>query len=598
MGSDRGVRIAVPWHMPLPCVLRPRDHSASLPTPEVALRPARRALPQAACLLFVCLLSAGTTTGCAVPLGEAAEMAAQGGETRLQPQMRPIRGGERVLIIALDGVGDGALHAALAAGRLPSLARLLGPSTGARTYRHGYAPPDVLTTLPSTTMAAWATVVTGAPPAETGVPGNEWFDRTERRFHAPAPVSVTGATHTLQSFTEGWLGRQVQVVTLFERADVRSHVSLLPIHRGADLLTTPNGLDLFQVLSIIPEGLFGGAGFTAEAYIEMDEESVGPILDGFAEHGIPDVQLVYFPGVDLITHASDPPLEVQQRHLEEVIAPGLARIFEAYRRERLLDDTWIVVIADHGHTPVQHDDEHALGTDPETDPPAVLDAVGFRVRAPQLTVSEDDYSAVLAYQGAFAYVYLADRSTCPEPGDRCDWSAPPRFEEDVLPVANAYLTSSRHGRPVAALEDRLDLVLARRPVEVGEIPEPFSVLDGGSLVPVEDWLRDHPRPDWLRFAERLRGLAVGPHGHLAGDVLLVSRLSPTDPIERRSYFSGPYHSWHGSPTELDSVVPMMVLRPGGDGDAIQRRVERVIGQDRSTERFVPLVLDLLQIASR
>lgn len=568
---------------------RARDHSHSRHSPTVASRLARRVLPQ---------LLALTALGCAVPLGEAAELAAQGGEEQLRPQMRPVRGGERVLVIALDGVGDGALRAALAAGRLPALSERLGPETGEHTHAHGYAAPHVLTTLPSTTMAAWATVVTGAPPAETGVPGNEWFDRTERRFHAPAPVSVTGSTHVLQSFTEGWLGRQVQTATLFERANVRSHVSLLPIHRGADLLTTPSGLDLFQILSIIPEGIFSRHGFTGEAYIEMDEESVGEILDGFEDHGIPDLQIAYFPGVDLIAHASTPPLEVQQNHLETVIAPGLAQILDAYARAGVLEDTWIIVVADHGHTPVQHDDEHALGTDPETDPPAVLTEVGFRVRPPQLTVNTDDYSAVLAYQGAFAYVYLADRSTCPEAGDRCDWSAPPRFEEDVLPVANAFLTSSRHGRPVAALEGKLELVLARRPVPVGETPEPFSVLDGGELVPIRRWLAAHPRPDWLRFEERMRDLAVGPHGHLAGDVLLVSRLSPTDPIETRSYFSGPYHSWHGSPTALDSEVPLLVIRPGGDGEAVRRRVERVLGDDRSTERFVPLVLDLLQSASR
>jgi hypothetical protein len=48
---------------------------------------------------------------------------------------------------------------------------------------------------------------------------------------------------------------------------------------------------------------------------------------------------------------------------------------------------------------------------------------------------QQDYQTTVAYQGAFAYVYLADRSTCPREGDRCDWSRPPRLEEDVLPVA-------------------------------------------------------------------------------------------------------------------------------------------------------------------
>jgi len=66
----------------------------------------------------------------------------------------------------------------------------------------------------------------------------------------------------------------------------------------------------------------------------------------------------------------------------------------------------------------------------------VLKQSGYRVRKPLLTLGalDRDYQAVLAYQGFMAYVYLADRSTCAEEHQPCDWPKPPRFKEDVLPA--------------------------------------------------------------------------------------------------------------------------------------------------------------------
>ena len=53
-------------------------------------------------------------------------------------------------------------------------------------HEEEYAAEGVLSILPSTTMAAWSTVYTGAPAAEHGVPGNEWFDREAAAYRAPA----------------------------------------------------------------------------------------------------------------------------------------------------------------------------------------------------------------------------------------------------------------------------------------------------------------------------------------------------------------------------------------------------------------------------
>ncbi len=107
-----------------------------------------------------------------------------------------------------------------------------------------------------------------------------------------------------------------------------------------------------------------------------------------------------------------------------------------------------MVIADHGHTPVLKDPRHALGANASAGPDAVVQAAGFRPRKLVLNPGKDeqDYQAAFAYQGAIAYVYLADRSTCPNAGMTCDWKRPPRYKEDVLPVARAFYYSSKCGR--------------------------------------------------------------------------------------------------------------------------------------------------------
>jgi hypothetical protein len=170
---------------------------------------------------------------------EIARLVGEGDVRALREPLRPARGAPRVLLFALDGVGDGEMMRALASGAMPRTAALLGEPSGERTWAHGWAAPDVLSILPSTTYAAWASVFTGAPAGRTGVPGNEWFVREEMRFYAPAPVSVEEAEDAVRTFSEGLAGALLRVPTLYELAGVRSYVSMHGIHRGADVLSVP-----------------------------------------------------------------------------------------------------------------------------------------------------------------------------------------------------------------------------------------------------------------------------------------------------------------------------------------------------------------------
>lgn len=527
---------------------------------------------------------------------EVAELMAGGGEKVLRKPMRPARGAPRVIVFALDGVGDDALRRAVASGGMPRVAALLGRETEPRLYEHGWAAPGVLSILPSTTFAAWASVFTGQPAARTGVPGNEWFAREQMRFYAPAPVTVTQHEHALEVFSDQLMGRVLRAPTVYERAGVRSYVSLQAYHRGADLLTVPMPSAYGRIITAAAKGAVDEETVTQEVYEELDGEAVESLVESMGRHGVADLLTVYFPGVDLYTHVAQDPLADQLKYLRDVIDAAVGEVLDAYRAAGALDGTWVMFVADHGHTPVLPDDLHAMGTEGDDEPPALLRQAGFRVRPFQLELDpeQQDFQAAVAYQGAFAYVYLADRSTCVQPGARCDWNRAPRLAEDVIPVARAFFEASRTGAGVPALRGAIDLVFARPPTPPGQDALPFQVWDGARLVPIAEYLAAHPRPELLDLERRLAGLAAGPYGHRAGDVLLLARTGMERPIEQRFYFSSRYHSWHGSPTRQDSEIPLLVAQPGTPGAAIRARVQRAAGPRPDQLSITPVILDLLR----
>jgi hypothetical protein len=527
---------------------------------------------------------------------EIGELAAQGGEQKLRQELRPLTGGPRVLIFAFDGIGANELYNAIRNGKVPHIKSLLGKELGRGEFEHGYAAPNAVSILPSTTMAAWSSIYTGQPPSRTGVPGNEWFAREEMKFFAPAPVSVTETEHTLKMLTDGLVGNAIRVPTIFELADQRSYVSLAPVYRGADLFTTPEPVIIADMFGALAKGLVGDQTISQEAYRQIDEESIEKVIETIEEYGVANLQVVYFPGVDLFSHVAQNPLEQQTLYLQEALDPAIGQVLAAYEKAGALTSTYVLFISDHGHTPVLNDDLHSLGAEGEDEPTALIEKMGFRLRPLVIDPEEgrQDYQATIAYQGAMAYIYLADRSSCPSPGDRCDWKRAPRLEEDVMPVVQAFYKANEAGELIPQLKGAIDLVLAREPRPPGQDALPFKVFDGTRLVSIGDYLKKHPRPDLIDFENRMLGLAAGPYGHRAGDILLLARSGLEQPIQQRFYFSSLYRSWHGSPTAQDSKIPLILAHKGGSGEMLRAMVDRAGGSQPSQLHLVEIALSLLQ----
>jgi hypothetical protein len=267
-------------------------------------------------------------------------------------------------------------------------------------------------------------------------------------------VSIPDTDDFRRTLTEGLVGNALQTPTLYELLEVRSYVSLSHIYRGATLFTTVEPTAFVTLMTEFVAGVVLGASVKQEVYAGIDQESVTKVIAALKEHGVPSLQVIYLPGTDLFTHEAeepqntqdDEPLPMQVAYLESVVDKAIGSVLEAYAQLGVLDETFVLFIADHGHTPVLDDDRHALGTEGEDEPPALIEKTGFRMRKFVLNPreAEKDYQATVAYQGAIAYLYLADRSTCPRKGDRCEWQRPPRFGADVMPSSTGFFQSEHN----------------------------------------------------------------------------------------------------------------------------------------------------------
>ena len=539
--------------------------------------------------LFVAALTAAGCSGLAGTLDEAGEMIAEGGERVLKEPMRPIRGTERVLVIALDGVGEERLTQALAAGDLPRLAALMGADQGDGLREHGYIANAVPAVFPSETAVGWAAVFTGTPPAESGVTGNEWFDRDSLATFAPVPLSVGTIEQTLKIWSDSLFSQVIQTPTLFERADVRSHVSMGFVYRGADLLTPPDLNDFGDLIEGAVSAIFGGRD---EIYEELDDDTVEGVARGIEKYGLPDLQIAYFPGVDLVAHGAG--AQAQYDYMRDQIDPSIGEILDLYRERGALESTTVVVVSDHGHTETLADDRHSLDAGGRDEPPALLDSLGYRLRDFSISSDSSDANVVMIYDEAVAMLYLANGTACAPGQVPCDWSLAPRLEEDVLPLARAFRDASdADTSAVGGLSGVVDVVLARASDPSGRTSPPFRVLHDDRLVPVADWLRQQGRTDLVDFDRRVRWLTDGPIGHRAGDILVMARSGSDRPIEERFYFGSPRNSAHGGASASESHISFAVARRGVSGAALRDQVRAAVGDDPTQLSVLPLILSLL-----
>ena len=535
---------------------------------------------------------------CACISGRAVHLVMSGDDhhLRTRPDGTPASspGSPPLLVLALDGISRGQLYEMVRAGELPHLAELLGGDH----LTHAYFDDTLLSTLPSTTMAAWVTAFTGVTPAEHGVTGNEYFVRETRTFACPSPVSFHDTGPTLAIYADDYMDKLFTSQTVYERMrakdpDLLIWVAMNQVSRGADDLLLASRKILVDAFGDYLESFIDEKKAKRDMFATLDTATITGVIDRLANGPLPDVLTIYLSGADLYAHiANEGPDVARSAYLREVIDPAVGKLVDRLRERQVLDRLWVMVVSDHGHTAVMHDTTHALGT--MDGPPAVLRGAGFRVRHfTQDAAADDPFSAVLAFGGAMGFVYLADRSQCPGEHDACTWTSPPRYTEDVLVAADAFYRANLDGSLVPQMKGTLDMVLARKPKPYAEVDLPFEVYVGdGKTVPIDTYLHDHPHPTYVRFAERMRDLAVGARGERAGDLILIAHNGDRDQREDRFYFAALYNSWHGSPSKADSEIPLIVANHGHRAATIGTWVRAQLGPRPFQQKIADVMFGL------
>ena len=74
------------------------------------------------------------------------------------------------------------------------------------------------------------------------------------------------------------------------------------------------------------------SSFKRDTYAELDENSVPKLIDVINSHGVPAIQVVYFPGIDLYTHLAPDPLASQVEYLQTITDPAVGQVLDTGRR--------------------------------------------------------------------------------------------------------------------------------------------------------------------------------------------------------------------------------------------------------------------------
>jgi hypothetical protein len=279
----------------------------------------------------------------------------------------------------------------------------------------------------------------------------------------------------------------------------------------------------------------GGAilGLEAGAY---DATMLERLIAHLAAGHRPEVLTAYFMGLDHHSHVHGP--ASQPAYLRDVMDRQIGRLLKALRAHDLADNALFAIVSDHGQIEVIPDDRHSirLGFPFDRELGHVFEALNLDVH--DIPGEDPACDAVMGLNGGLAHVYLQHREA--------RWADPPRYEADVLPVAEAFAQMNETGMYEASLAGSLDMILVKD-AEREHWEGPYRAYVGhGRTQPLEEYLDAHPELNYVDATNRLR-LA---NGAMTGDLILLAK-------GREGYYFGePTIGVHGGlyPPESESLL--------------------------------------------
>jgi hypothetical protein len=460
------------------------------------------------------------------------------------------------VILDIDGLRRDVYERALSRVEVPNLSRLVGGPGGEKATHI-----PALSVAPSITFAAQASIYTGAHPAQHRIPGNESFDRLgyatqgQPRHYGFDVGDTLAVDDAVRVFSDGLASDLLNpgTPTLYETLAGMGKTSVVAYNmyaRGADEWVTPDLVDIARFTK--GRGILGLEAGKYDAKMLDDLEKTLKKLPR-----LPGLLTVYMMGLDHHSHLHGP--DTQGDYLREVIDPQIGRLLEMLEAHGLLSDTLFVILSDHGQIPVIDDERHAihLGFPFEKELEHVFEALKLDVHDKP---GEDPNSdAVIGLNGGLAYVYLQHREG--------RWADVPRFDEDVLPVAQAFYEMATTGRYEPELAGSMELVLVRDVESGGWGGEYAAYVGEGRTQPLSDYLSEHPELPYVDAVNRLRNLSSS----MSGDLILAANGG------EGFCFGGPLKGVHGSLYKADSEAVLSFAYPGGDADSVTVMREVVDG---------------------
>jgi hypothetical protein len=466
-----------------------------------------------------------------------------------------VREPKRLVVIDVDGLRRDVFRAALAAGDLPHVERIAGGSDG-ETACH----VDALSTAPSITFTSQASIFTGQHPGVHGIAGNESFDRLGRisgghprhfGFDVGYTLAVDDAVRVFSdSLASQFLTREAP--TLYEIAAGHGLTSMVAYNmfaRGAGTWLMPNLVEIARFIK--------GQGVLGLEAGKYDSGMLDRLVETLHAGSRPDVLTAYWMGLDHHSHLHGP--ASQPAYLRDVVDPQIGRLVDALETHGMLEGALFVLVSDHGQIEVVPDDRHSirLGFPFDRELGHVFQALGLDVH--DVPGEDPACDAVVGLNGGLAHVYLQHRAA--------RWADPPRYEEDVLPVAEAFRLMNETGKYEDELQDSLELILVRDAEHEGWWGEYRVYLGDGQTEPLAGYLAAHPDLGYADAANRIRLAASAT----TGDLILVA--------DGRAgyYFGPPMPGLHGGLYPGESEVVLTFAYPGSSPGEIAWLRETVTG---------------------
>ncbi|MBI2901257.1 MAG: alkaline phosphatase family protein [Planctomycetes bacterium] len=420
----------------------------------------------------------------------------------------------RAVLIVVDGLRPDALQA--------YLATVAGPDSALKlTFGTAVQVKNTLSTAPSITFAANASIATGRNPSGHGMPGNQYLDRREGK-----PMELDGGptlevSQVLSIYrNEGLANQQLRCETLFEQmsaSGMYAAVDAYMFYRGSEFLQ-PSYLQLLSYLT------------DARAY---DRKVTDRFLDRLDGKDTPDLLMIYWPGLDHEAHSEggiggvelSPPglANLQIEYLKNVIDPELARVRQRMQELGILQNAVFVLSSDHGHRDVTNDDAHAvetdiLGLDEELE--KVIEDSPYDDLYDKPGFLEGDFDSFTGLNGGVLHVSLRNRVTQ-------NWKDAPDFQNDVLPVIGSIQQHRMRGELVNAVEEILVRTAPGQPYRVVRPTQVKIVFESVKVLDDEDTFG----PGELTFELRANGKlfeTVGPFTANDGDTIALDKSHVVD----------------------------------------------------------------------